>query len=179
VLNKYPLWKTLMVVFIVAIGALYASPNLYGEDPAVQISGLRGVEADLATLDTVKAQLTDQKVPYASIVLTEGQVLVRFDGTEAQLKARDLLDNNLGKKYSVALNLTPATPDWLAGIGGTPMKRGLDLSGGVSFTMEVNMNEAILKAQNSMISDFRSDLRGEKNSLSQCEKSRQCYRSAI
>jgi preprotein translocase subunit SecD len=162
VLNKYPLWKTLMVVFIVAIGALYASPNLYGEDPAVQISGLRGVEADLATLDTVKAQLTDQKVPYASIVLTEGQVLVRFDGTEAQLKARDLLDNNLGKKYSVALNLTPATPDWLAGIGGTPMKRGLDLSGGVSFTMEVNMNEAILKAQNSMISDFRSDLRGEK-----------------
>jgi preprotein translocase subunit SecD len=162
VLNKYPLWKTLMVVFIVAIGALYASPNLYGEDPAVQISGLRGVEADLSTLDTVKAQLTEQKIAYASIVLENGQVLARFADTEDQLKARDLLDSNLGKKYSVALNLTPATPDWLSNIGGKPMKRGLDLSGGVSFTMEVNMNEAIIKAQNGMVSDFRTDLRGEK-----------------
>lgn len=161
-LNKYPLWKTLMVVFIVAIGALYASPNLYGEDPAVQISGLRGVEADLSTLDTVKAQLTEQKIAYASIVLENGQVLARFADTEDQLKARDLLDSNLGKKYSVALNLTPATPDWLSNIGGKPMKRGLDLSGGVSFTMEVNMNEAIIKAQNGMVSDFRTDLRGEK-----------------
>jgi preprotein translocase subunit SecD len=162
VLNKYPLWKTLMVVFIVAIGALYASPNLYGEDPAVQISGLRGVEADLSTLDTVKAQLTEQKIAYASIVLENGQVLARFADTEDQLKARDLLDSKLGKKYSVALNLTPATPDWLSNIGGKPMKRGLDLSGGVSFTMEVNMNEAIIKAQNGMVSDFRTDLRGEK-----------------
>ena len=146
-LNKYPLWKTLMVLFIVAIGALYASPNLYGEDPAVQISGLRGVEADLATLDKVKEQLTEHKVSYASIVLENGQILARFSGTEEQLKARDILDDSLGNKYSVALNLTPATPDWLASIGGTPMKRGLDLSGGVSFTMEVNMIEAIVKAQ--------------------------------
>ena len=161
-LNKYPLWKTLMVVFIVAIGALYASPNLYGEDPAVQISGLRGVEADLSALDTVKAQLTEQKITYASIVLENGQILARFANTEDQLKARDLLDSNLGKKYSVALNLSPATPDWLSNIGGKPMKRGLDLSGGVSFTMEVNMNEAIIKAQNGMVSDFRTDLRGEK-----------------
>ena len=161
-LNKYPLWKSLMVLFIVAIGALYASPNLYGEDPAVQISGLRGVETTPATLDSVKAQLTEQNIAYASIVLEDGQILARFADTEQQLKARDLLDSSLGDKYSVALNLTPATPDWLASIGGTPMKRGLDLSGGVSFTMEVNMNEAVVKAQNGMISDFRSDLRGEK-----------------
>jgi len=151
-----------MVLFIVAIGALYASPNLYPEDPAVQISGLRGVEADLATLDSVKAQLTEQKIPYASIVLEDGQILARFADTNEQLKARDLIDSNLGDKFSVALNLTPATPDWLASIGGVPMKLGLDLSGGVSFTMEVNMNEAIVKAQNGMVSDFRADLRGEK-----------------
>jgi len=151
-----------MVLFIVAIGALYASPNLYPEDPAVQISGLRGVEADLATLDSVKAQLTEQKIPYASIVLEDGQILARFADTNEQLKARDLIDSNLGDKFSVALNLTPATPDWLASIGGVPMKLGLDLSGGVSFTMEVNMNEAIVKAQNNMVSDFRTDLRGEK-----------------
>ena len=161
-LNRYPLWKTLMVAFIVAIGALYATPNLYGEDPAVQVSGLRGVEANVATLDTIKGHLNASSIDYASIVLEKGQILARFKNTEEQLKARDVLDDNLGKQYSVALNLTPATPDWLAGIGGTPMKLGLDLSGGVSFLMEVNMKEAINKAKVGMIADFRGDLRNEK-----------------
>jgi preprotein translocase subunit SecD len=162
VLNKYPLWKTLMVAFIVAIGALYATPNLYGEDPAVQVSGLRGVEANLATLDTIKANLTDNNIIFTGVVLEDGQVLARFKNTEDQLKARDVLDDQLGKEYSVALNLTPATPDWLAAIGGTPMKLGLDLSGGVSFLMEVNMKEAINKAKVGMVGDFRGDLRNEK-----------------
>ena len=161
-LNKYPLWKTLMVLFIVAIGAIYASPNLYPEDPAVQISGLRGIETTAATLDTVKAQLEEKNIAYASIAMENGQVLARFKDTEQQLKARDLLDDNMGDEYSVALNLTPATPKWLASIGGTPMKLGLDLSGGVSFLMEVNMKEAINKAQESLIDDFRTGLRGEK-----------------
>ena len=161
-LNKYPLWKSLMVAFIIAIGALYATPNLYGEDPAVQVSGLRGVEANVATLDSIKANLTDNNIAFTGIVLEKGQVLTRFKNTEDQLKARDVLDDKLGKKYSVALNLTPATPDWLAGIGGTPMKLGLDLSGGVSFLMEVNMKEAINKAKVGMVSDFRGDLRNEK-----------------
>lgn len=161
-LNRYPLWKTLMVALIVALGALYAAPNLYGEDPAVQVSGLRGVEANVTTLDDIKGHLSDSKIDYASIVLENGQVLARFKNTEDQLKARDVLDDNLGKKYSVALNLTPATPEWLAGIGGTPMKLGLDLSGGVSFLMEVNMAEAINKAKESMVDDFRGDLLNEK-----------------
>ncbi len=161
-LNKYPLWKTLMVAFIVALGALYATPNLYGEDPAVQVKGLRGVEANVATLDTIKGHLNANNIDYASIVLEKGQVLTRFRNPEDQLKARDMLDDNLGKQYSVALNLTPATPAWLASIGGTPMKRGLDLSGGVSFLMEVNMKEAINKAKIGMVADFRGDLRNEK-----------------
>ncbi len=161
-LNKYPLWKTLLVVIIVAFGALYASPNLYGEDPAVQVSGLRGVEVDVSTLDQIKEQLTGNNIEYMNIALEKGQVLARFTDTESQLKARDLLHSEFGKDYSVALNLTPATPEWLAGIGGTPMKLGLDLSGGVSFLMEVNMNEAINKAKTGMIGDFRSDLRNEK-----------------
>ena len=161
-LNKYPLWKTLMVTIIVALGALYATPNLYGESPAVQVSGLRGVEADAATLDSVKAHLEESKLSYDSIALEKGQILTRFNNTEEQLKARDVLDDKLGKKFSVALNLTPNTPDWLAAIGGTPMKLGLDLSGGVSFLMEVNMKEAINKAKVGMVSDFRGDLRNEK-----------------
>jgi preprotein translocase subunit SecD len=150
-----------MVLFIVAIGAIYASPNLYPEDPAVQISGLRGIETTAATLDTVKSQLEENNISYASIAMENGQVLARFKDTEQQLKARDLLDDNMGKEYSVALNLTPATPAWLAGIGGTPMKLGLDLSGGVSFLMEVNMQEAIVKVQKSLVDDFRTGLRGE------------------
>lgn len=161
-LNKYPLWKTLMVLFIVAFGALYALPNIYGKDPAVQISGLRGVEANLATLDNVKSQLSAGNIPFSSIVLEKEQLLVRFTDTEQQLRARDLLDESLGDKYSVALNLTPATPEWLASVGGVPMKLGLDLSGGVSFLMEVNMSEAVVKAQDSLVGDFRTDLRGEK-----------------
>ena len=161
-LNRYPLWKTLMVALLVALGALYAMPNLYPDDPAVQVSGLRGVEANTATLETIKTQLAESNIEYASIVLKDGQVLTRFKNTEEQLKARDVLDDNLGKKYSVALNLTPATPDWLAAIGGTPMKLGLDLSGGVSFLMEVNMKEAINKAKEGMVGDFRGDLRNEK-----------------
>lgn len=161
-LNKYPLWKSLMVLFIVAIGAIYASPNLYPEDPAVQLSGLRGVETTAATLDTVKSHLDENNISYASIAMEKGQVLARFKNTEEQLKARDLLDDIMGEEYSVALNLTPATPSWLASIGGTPMKLGLDLSGGVSFLMEVNMQEAIVKVQKSLVDDFRTGLRGEK-----------------
>ncbi|MBA6292503.1 protein translocase subunit SecD [Colwellia sp. MB3u-70] len=161
-LNKYPLWKTLMVLFIVAVGALYATPNLYGEDPAVQISGLRGIETNAATLDVVKSHLDEKKISYLSLVMENGQILARFKDTEQQLRARDLLDDNMGDEYSVALNLTPATPSWLASIGGTPMKLGLDLSGGVSFLMEVNMQEAIVKVQKSLVDDFRTGLRGEK-----------------
>ena len=161
-LNKSPLWKTILVLIVVTIGMLYALPNYYGKSPAVQISGLKGAEVDAATLDTITAELNEQNIAYSNLVLENGQVLAKFSDTDNQLKARDLLDEKLGNKYSVALNLTPNTPDWLASIGGTPMKLGLDLSGGVSFTMEVDMNAAITKAQDGMISDFRTDLRGEK-----------------
>jgi preprotein translocase subunit SecD len=128
----------------------------------VQVSGLRGVEANAATLDSVKSDLTADNISFSSIVLENGQLLVRFSDTEQQLRARDLLEESLGDKFSVALNLTPATPAWLASVGGTPMKLGLDLSGGVSFLMEVNMSEAIVKAQDALVDDFRTDLRGEK-----------------
>tara|TARA_R110000772_G_scaffold15821_1_gene45540 strand:- start:1332 stop:3146 length:1815 start_codon:yes stop_codon:yes gene_type:complete len=150
-----------MVLFIVAIGAIYALPNLYPEDPAVQISGLRGIETTAATLDTVKSHLDENKISFASIAMENGQILARFKDTEQQLRARDLLEDSMGDQHSVALNLTPATPQWLASIGGTPMKLGLDLSGGVSFLMEVNMQEAIVKVQKSLVDDFRTGLRTE------------------
>ena len=161
-LNRYPLWKNLMVIFLVAIGVLYALPNLYGEDPAVQISGTRGQEADSGVLSEVQTVLKDNHLATKSVVLENGSILVRFDNTDAQLLAKDKITEKLGTNYSVALNLAPATPKWLSSIGGNPMKWGLDLRGGVRFLMEVDMNSALSKRQEQLQDSLRTELRKEK-----------------
>ena len=161
-LNRYPLWKNLMVIFLVAIGVLYALPNLYGEDPAVQISGTRGQEADSGVLSEVQTVLKDNNLITKSVVLENGSILVRFDNTDAQLLAKDKITEKLGTNYSVALNLAPATPKWLSSIGGNPMKWGLDLRGGVRFLMEVDMNSALSKRQEQLQDSLRTELRKEK-----------------
>ena len=161
-LNRYPLWKNLMVIFLVAIGVLYALPNLYGEDPAVQISGTRGQEADSGVLSEVQTVLKDNHLTTKSVVLENGSILVRFDNTDAQLLAKDKISEKLGTNYSVALNLAPATPKWLSSIGGNPMKWGLDLRGGVRFLMEVDMNSALSKRQEQLQDSLRTELRKEK-----------------
>ena len=161
-LNRYPLWKNLMVIFLVAIGILYALPNLYGEDPAVQISGTRGQEADSGVLSEVQTVLKDNHLTTKSVVLENGSILVRFDNTDAQLLAKDKISEKLGTNYSVALNLAPATPKWLSSIGGNPMKWGLDLRGGVRFLMEVDMNSALSKRQEQLQDSLRTELRKEK-----------------
>ena len=161
-LNRYPLWKNLMVIFLVAIGVLYALPNLYGEDPAVQISGTRGQEADSGVLSEVQTVLKDNHLTTKSVVLEKGSILVRFDNTDAQLLAKDKITEKLGTNYSVALNLAPATPKWLSSIGGNPMKWGLDLRGGVRFLMEVDMNSALSKRQEQLQDSLRTELRKEK-----------------
>ena len=161
-LNRYPLWKNLMVIFLVAIGVLYALPNLYGEDPAVQISGTRGQEADSGVLSEVQTVLKDNHLITKSVVLENGSILVRFDNTDAQLLAKDKITEKLGTNYSVALNLAPATPKWLSSIGGNPMKWGLDLRGGVRFLMEVDMNSALSKRQEQLQDSLRTELRKEK-----------------
>ena len=161
-LNRYPLWKNLMVIFLVAIGVLYALPNLYGEDPAVQISGTRGQEADSGVLSEVQTVLKDNHLTTKSVVLENGSILVRFDNTDVQLLAKDKITEKLGTNYSVALNLAPATPKWLSSIGGNPMKWGLDLRGGVRFLMEVDMNSALSKRQEQLQDSLRTELRKEK-----------------
>ncbi len=164
-LNNTPLWKAILVMLVIAIGALYASPNLYGEDPAVQISGSDTAIVDASLLDTVKAELAKENITAKSMALEDGQVLVRLNDGETQLRAREIIARELRKvsdDYSVAINLAPATPDWLDSLGGTPMKLGLDLRGGVHFLMEVNMQEAISKSFQDMVSNFRTSLREEK-----------------
>ncbi|WP_341255768.1 protein translocase subunit SecD, partial [uncultured Pseudoalteromonas sp.] len=161
-LNKFPLWKYLLVLAVVAVGLLYASPNLYGRDPAIQVSGAKGADVDLSVIDKVNATLKKHNVSVKSTKLEDGQILVRFRNVEEQLKAQDLLRNSLSDDYISAINMAPAQPAWLKAVGGNPMKLGLDLSGGVHFTMEIDMATAVDNQLEQMEEDFRSDLREEK-----------------
>ncbi|MCA1921590.1 protein translocase subunit SecD [Buttiauxella noackiae] len=158
-LNRYPLWKYIMLIVVFIVGLLYALPNLYGEDPAVQITGARGVAASEQTLIQVQNTLNAEKIPAKSVALEEGAILARFDTTDTQLRAREALMSVLGDKYVVALNLAAATPRWLSAISAEPMKLGLDLRGGVHFLMEVDMDTALSKLQEQIIDNLRTDLR--------------------
>ncbi|ARA21357.1 TPA: protein translocase subunit SecD [Proteus mirabilis] len=160
-LNRYPLWKYLMLIFAILIGLLYALPNLYGEDPAVQITGARGTAANEQTLDQVRSLLDKEKIEAKSIALENGAILARFSNPDIQLRAREALLPALGDKFVVALNLAPATPKWLEAIGGEPMKLGLDLRGGVHFLMEVDMETALGKLQEQNVDSLRTLLRDE------------------
>ncbi|MFY8273614.1 protein translocase subunit SecD [Pseudoalteromonas sp. SSDWG2] len=161
-LNKYPLWKYLLVLLVLAVGVLYATPNIYGRDPAIQVTGAKGADATLSALDSVNTILSENNIETKSSKFEDGQILVRFKNVEQQLKAQDVLRDNLSEDYISAINMAPAQPQWLKAIGGNPMKLGLDLSGGVHFTMEVDMVTAMDNALNQMEQDFRSDLREEK-----------------
>ncbi|WP_100643250.1 protein translocase subunit SecD [Alteromonas facilis] len=160
-LNQNPLWKTLLV-FIVVLGcALYALPNIYGEDHAVQISAGRNAQVTEAMVEQVNEALTKANIETKRIEFANEQILVRVADGDVQLLARELLQSELGDDYFVAMNLAPDTPEWLANIGGAPMKLGLDLRGGVHFLMEVDMNSAIEKALEDAQGDFRTALREE------------------
>ncbi|EIG26266.1 export membrane protein SecD [Haemophilus paraphrohaemolyticus HK411] len=151
-----------MIIIVTLIGSLYALPNLYGEDPSVQISGTRGHEATIETLTQVNNALASLNISPKATQLENGSILVRLEKDDQQLPAKEKIAEVLGDKYSVALNLAPATPTWLTDIGGSPMKRGLDLRGGVRFLMEVDMNTAMQKQQESLQDSLRSDFRKEK-----------------
>ncbi|AXY01814.1 protein translocase subunit SecD [Vibrio alfacsensis] len=161
-LNRYPLWKYLMVFFAIITAALYALPNIYGEDPAVQVTGARGASVDMSTLDAVTKALDKEHLSHKSIALENGSILVRFNDTDTQISARDIISEALGKDKIVALNLAPSTPHWLEAIGASPLKLGLDLRGGVHFLMEVDMDAAMEKLVGQQEEAFRSELREAK-----------------
>ena len=160
-LNQTPLWKYLVLIFIVGMCALYATPNLYGEDYAVQISAGRNASVDESLLNKVTETLSSENIEAKNLALDNEQILVRLTNSDSQLIARETLQRALGDDYYVAMNLAPDTPAWLEAIGGAPMKLGLDLRGGVHFLMEVDMNSAVNKSFEDMVSDFRSALREE------------------
>ena len=162
IINKYPLWKYLIILTVLVVGILYFMPNLYGEDPALQVSASRGAEVTLSTQETVRSSLTNASIPYNSIELANSQLMVRFKNTEDQLKAQDLVKRELGSDFITALNLAPRTPEWLLGINAKPMYLGLDLRGGVHFLMEVDVDAAISQAEERYVGDFRTMLREER-----------------
>jgi len=149
----------MMLIVVILIGLLYALPNLYGEDPALQITGVRGVATSETTLDQIRTVLEKDHIASKSIVLENGAVMARFNDPDVQLRARGALITALGDKFVVALNLAPATPTWLAMLGAKPMKLGLDLRGGVHFLMEVDMDTVLGKLQEQTMDTLRIELR--------------------
>ena len=161
-LNQTPIWKYILVLLIVGASALYALPNIYGEDHAIQISAGRNAQVTQAMVPEIETILKANDVATKRIDYADGKILVRVNNSDSQLVAREALEAQLGDDYFVAMNLAPDTPQWLAALGGSPMKLGLDLRGGVHFFMEVDMNSAIAKTTEDLVGDFRTALREEK-----------------
>ncbi len=159
-MKPYAAWKYAVILVVIAVGFLYALPNLYGEDPAVQISPSRNAEVDQRLMARVEAVLRGEGLAFKSLELTEQPaLLIRFADPEAQLEAKDLLAEKLGRRYVIALNLAPRTPEWLTAIGARPMYLGLDLRGGVHFLMEVDVEAAVKQAVERYRNEFRNALR--------------------
>jgi len=166
--NRFPAWKYILIGLVVLAGALYTVPNFYGESPAVQVSSAKAtVQVDAALMSRVEAVLNKESIPYTGAQLDATGVRVRFADTDTQLKARDLVERALNpdpndRSYTVALNLLPASPNWLSAIRALPMYLGLDLRGGVHFLLQIDMQAALVKRVENLAADVRTQLR-EKN----------------
>ncbi len=161
-LNHFPTWKNILIILAILIAAIYAMPNLFGSDPSVQVSPLRKAVLDGAKADQIKQTLKQNGISWKTDELNNSNLLLRFSDTDEQLKAADLLRDELGSQYVAALNLAPATPGWLRGLGAEPMYLGLDLRGGVHFLLEIDMDSAIKQAEERNASDLRTGLRENK-----------------
>ncbi|MDH3646730.1 MAG: protein translocase subunit SecD [Gammaproteobacteria bacterium] len=159
--NRYPTWKNLLVAGVVLFGLLFALPNIFGEDPAVQIALANGDPLGDATVSRVEQILQAEGLAGTGAFLEDGQVLVRFAEEETQFRAKPHLEEVLGEEHLVAMTLAPRTPGWLRALGIQPMSLGLDLRGGVHFLFEVDMDAAISQVTQNYERDFKSLLRDE------------------
>lgn len=166
-LNQYPLWKNLLILAVLIISIIYALPNVYGEDPALQITNARAGKLEAGVQDKVENALKNAGINFKRIESDDQEILVRFNSTEEQLKAVDFIKASLGTQFVVALNLAPSTPEWLQSLGALPMYLGLDLRGGVYFLLEVDMDAAVKQAIDRYAGDLRTLLRQEKIRYSQ------------
>ncbi|MCO5785481.1 protein translocase subunit SecD [Pseudomonas sp. G11-1] len=164
-LNRYPLWKYLLIVAVLALGLIYATPNLYPDDPAIQISGASSTQTiQQADLQRIEQALNEAGIETKGAELSSNASsgLVRLIRMSDQLPAQDIVRRTLGHDFVVAQNLAATTPDWLLNIGAGPMKLGLDLAGGVHFLLEVDMDKAIEARMNVYDSELRTLFRGER-----------------
>ncbi|MFN6971590.1 MAG: protein translocase subunit SecD [Rheinheimera sp.] len=161
-LNQNSIWRYLLILVVLSVATIYALPNIYPEDPSLQITATRGGDVSADKVSQLEQALQKSNIPVKSVVLEKGQILARFNSAEDQLKAREIVNAELGSDYVSALNMAPATPKWLNDIGASPMKLGLDLRGGVHFLMEVDMKTAMDKNVNDLVQIYRVDLREAK-----------------
>ena len=162
-LNKYPLWKNLVIVIALVIGFVYALPNVFPDDFAVQITGARSsTEVDQRILDRAVDALEADGIQVKESELQERDALIRLNDAESQLRARPIVQEALGRDYLVALNMAPSTPEWLESVGAGPMKLGLDLRGGVHFLLEVDMETAVDQRLEAMSGLIKRELREER-----------------
>ncbi len=163
VLNRFPWWKNVLVVVVVLLGFLYALPNLYVEDPSVQISPASAAfDLDQTAINNVSRALENAHLPYKQVQVENRSVLIRFASTDIQLKAKELIQATLGENYLVALNLAPATPHWLRAIGAMPMKLGLDLRGGVHFLLQVDVDSVTKQRMEGDLNSMGQELRNQR-----------------
>lgn len=160
--NRFPAWKYLLIIAVIVLGITYAMPNLFGDDPSVQISPVQNGQFDQATTEQIEQRLTQAGLVPKLLSFDGNQYLLRFDNVETQLQANDLMREVFGRQAVVALNLAPATPSWLSALGGQPMYLGLDLRGGVHFLMDVDMDAAVANAYRRFDDEVRNLLRGER-----------------
>lgn len=161
-LNQYPLWKYLLILVILVVGALYALPNIYGSNPALQITATRNTVVDDTLQQQIINQLEGSSISYENIAIEETGLFVRFRDVEDQLKANELIACTLGSDYTVALNILSAAPNWLEELNALPMYLGLDLRGGLHFLIQVEMEDVVQQAQERFGNDIKSFLRSKK-----------------
>jgi preprotein translocase subunit SecD len=160
--NHFPLWKNLFILIVFGVGLIYSLPNLYGDDPSVQVSSTQTASITQEQANNIDSEIKAVGAPVKAFEFKDGRVLARFNNTDDQLKVADLLREKMGSNYTVALNLAPTTPGWLRALGANAMYLGLDLRGGVHFLLEVDMDAAARQAEDRYTDDVRLALRSEK-----------------
>ena len=161
-MNHYAGWKNALIVFFLFISTLYAIPNLYGSDLAIQITGTGDYVVQEKDLKSINETLSENSVDYKSATIENNNVLIRFSDSKSQLTSKALLKDSLNRNYVVALNLAPSIPQWLSSLGGRAMSLGLDLRGGVHFLLEVDMNAVTAMAMDRYYNELRTTLRKDK-----------------
>ncbi|WP_040941149.1 protein translocase subunit SecD [Xanthomonas campestris] len=156
---EFPRWKYFLILVVLAVSALYALPNVYQKDPSVQITASRGAQLDDALRSRIDADLKSAGITPKAVTREGDSLMVRLPTLQAQTRANDVLRQQLGENYTVALNLASTVPDWLAKLGGRPMVLGLDLVGGVHFAMQVDQKAALEKRLEGFAEDIRTTLR--------------------